>query len=93
MKNKINNIFKKTTLIASSLSILLFVGCGEGSAKYTGVATTTVASCSGAISTWTTVSSGDVVVGDNGAVLKFDHDSNGDKKVCVVSGAAKVLGA
>jgi ABC-type glycerol-3-phosphate transport system substrate-binding protein len=76
---------KLTIIIILALTVLS--GCG-GSSTSSGIA---VASCSGAISTWTTVSGGDVVSATTSSQIKFDHDSGGNKKVCVVSGSATVL--
>ena len=85
----------KLTLISLLASIIL-AGCGGGgggsSASFENTTTgTTVASCSGAISTWTTVNSGDTVSATSGSQIKFDHDSSNNKKVCVVSGSATIL--
>jgi len=90
---KMINIIKLTliTLLAS----IILAGCGGGGsdASFENTTTTgvTAASCSGAISTWTTVTSGDVVSATDGSQLKFDHDSSNNKKVCVVSGSATIL--
>lgn len=67
---------------------IIFVGCGGGNGGGTG---SVVALCTDNISDWTLVSSGDVVVGSSDAILKFDHDSENVKKVCVTSGSAHVL--
>jgi uncharacterized lipoprotein YehR (DUF1307 family) len=81
-------ITKLKLSLISTLSLMLLSGCGGGGGSdasfESGNTGTTVASCSGAISTWTTVNSGDVVSATSGTQLKFDHDSSNNKKVCVV---------
>lgn len=70
---------------------LLFVGCGGDSTQSSTNSSIAVASCSLSIESWTTVGSGDTVSADAGAQLQFDHDSSGNKKVCVVTGNAQIL--
>ena len=78
--------------IVTLLSLIALSGCGGGGASFENTNTgTPIASCAGAISTWTTVSSGNVVSATSGTQLKFDHDSSNNKKVCVVSGSATLL--
>jgi len=74
-------------------TLLLLGGCGGGgSSSFENTTSgTTVASCTLPLSSWTTISSGSVVSTTASSQIKFDHDSNGDKKVCVVSGSATVL--
>jgi hypothetical protein len=85
----------KVTKIVLIATTLAFVGCGGGGGdnasfgnSSSGVA---VASCTLPLASWTTVSSGDAVSADVGAQLQFDHDSSGNKKVCVLAGTAQIL--
>ncbi len=80
-------------IVLATLSLTILGGCGGGGgsdSSFKSESSIDVASCAGAISTWTTVSSGDVVTASSGSQIKFDHDSDGVKKVCVVSGSATV---
>jgi hypothetical protein len=80
---KIINTIKLTLLTLATITGL--TGCGGGGgASFESSIGTIVASCTGNISTWTRVNRGDVVSATSGTQLKFDHDSSGVKKVCVV---------
>jgi len=83
-------INKLKIILITTLSLIALSGCGGGgSGSFESESTEiVVTSCAGAISTWTTVSNGDVVSATSGSQLKFDHDSSNNKKVCVVSGSA-----
>ena len=89
---KLKNKIKLTLLTLVTISALSGCGGGGGGASFESTSSgTAIASCTGAISTWTTVNSGNVVSATSGSQIKFDHDSNGDKKVCVVSGSATLI--
>lgn len=88
------NITNKKKLIVLSFGALIALsGCGGGgnaSFENTDVSTP-IASCTLPLASWTTVNSADVVSATSGTQIKFDHDSSGNKKVCVVSGTATLL--
>ncbi len=80
------NILKKLSFVVGITSLLLFTGCGGQSSccQNSEINTTVaVAVCDNAnISEWSTIVKGDVVFGDEGSELQFDHDSANTKKVC-----------
>ncbi len=79
------NILKKLSFVVVITSLLLFTGCGDNECCQNSEINTTVAVtvCDNAnISAWTTIIKDDVVVGDEGSQLQFDHDSANTKKVC-----------
>ena len=87
----------KTTTLAVITAITL-IGCGGGGgskASFESNSAIAIAICNNTNTSWTTLSSGDVVSGSINAQLKFDHDSNGNKQVCLVTttpaGSATVI--
>jgi len=90
------NILKNKLL---NLAIILFytailVGCSGdngSSASFNSNTAIPVTMCNDATTPWTALSSGDTVSATTASQLKFDHDSNGNKQVCVVTGSATVL--
>lgn len=80
--------------ILTLLASIILAGCGGGGSDATFenvTSTIPVTMCNDATTPWTPLSSGDVVSTSNNTQLKFDHDSNGNKQVCVVSGSATVI--
>lgn len=87
-------INKVKLTIITLIALTALGGCGGGGSSGSFENTSSgaaVTSCAGAIATWTTVSGGDVVSATANSTIKFDHDSSGNKKVCVVSGSATIL--
>ena len=78
--------------VATLLTLTILTGCGGGgggdASFENGSTAIAVASCN---TSWTTVTKGDVVSATSATQLKFDHDSSGNKQVCVVSGTATIL--
>jgi hypothetical protein len=82
------NIYKLTAV--SILFAITFTGCSEGggsNASFESNTATSIAMCP----SWTPLDSGDVVSSAENTQLVFDHDINGKKQVCVVSGSATVI--
>jgi len=84
------NIYKLT--IVSILFAMTLIGCGGGSdAAFESDTATAIAECDLTDTSWTPLYSGNVVSATEDTQLKFDHDSDGNKQVCVVSGTATVI--
>ena len=85
----------KKLFISISFASIVFIGCGGGGGDNASFTTqndgTAIVSCSNTLNNWTQVTRGDVVVGDLGAILKFDHDSDNIKRVCVQEGTAYII--
>lgn len=89
-------INKLTIVLITTLTIITLSGCGGGGgggsdASFKSNTATAIAVCNVTDTSWTLLDSGDVVSTSNNTQLKFDHDSNGNKQVCVVTGNATVL--
>jgi ABC-type glycerol-3-phosphate transport system substrate-binding protein len=93
MKNILKN--RSLNLSIVLLSIAIFAGCGGGgggsSASFESNTATAIVMCNATDTSWTALNSGDTVSATQTSQLKFDHDSSGEKKVCVVTGSATVL--
>ena len=77
------NTFQKSSLVVG-LSLLLFTGCSDQATFEDSEINVTIALCDdNNISKWTTLVKDDVVLGNEGSQLQFDHDSANNKKVCV----------
>lgn len=88
---------KSIKLAIIPLLAAAFVGCGGGGgsdASFESETEITIVTCdTNTNSSWTSLSSGDVVSASKDAQLTFDHDSNGKKQVCVANdvGSAVVI--
>ena len=98
MRNS-KNSNKIKLIILTTLLAAAFVGCGGGggsSASFESETATAIVTCNVTDTSWTPLSSGDVVSASADTQLKFDHDSSGNKQVCVVAtnpaGSATVIG-
>ena len=97
MNKNIKNILKAASILIITTS---FVACGEGDASFSGPETTvdiTIQCKESNITTadiadYITLNSGDVIVkDDDNTTVSIYHDTNGTKKICLVSGTAHIL--
>ena len=73
-------------LLSGLLIIVVFLGCSLDNDKTD--LKITITSCNENSTSWTVVSLNDQVIADAQSQLKFDYDSSGNKKVCVLTGTA-----
>ena len=77
------NIIKTSSLVVGIVSLLLFTGCSDQATFEDSEIDVTIVVCDDTnISAWTTIIKDDVVLGNEGSELQFDHDSSNNKKVC-----------
>ena len=86
---KINKKLKN--ILLTIIFTMTLIGCGGGGyISSEGDTETAIVMCNTTNPVWTTLSSGDIVSTTANSQLMFDHDSNNNKQVCVVSGSATV---
>lgn len=85
---------KSLSLLFAIILAITFIGCGGGgggsSSSFESEIGTNIVMCDNTNPVWTKLSSNDTITTTTNTQLKFDHDSNGNKQVCVVSGSATV---
>lgn len=95
MKNHIKHI----TTISSTITMLIFTGCGDGNNiiegfegnSYEEINLTKLCTTPDTIEEYMTLESGDQIVKDEeGTQVTLLHDENGVKKICLQSGAAHI---
>lgn len=77
---------KQIKIVALALiTLTALIGCGGGGGGGSNSsAAETVVVCNDTNTSWTTLQSADVVTATANTQLKFEHDSDGKKQVCVV---------